>query len=66
MQDFSQDVLVTNRIDEKASLNFVGEELIQNMLNLLNGSKCSKVVYKFRLGKRFVMLTDLTTFREII
>ena len=65
LQDFNPDVMVSVRPDTK-SLNFVSSDMVQDMINQLNGSKCSKLVYKFRLGVRFVMMTDLTTFKELI
>lgn len=67
-QDFSPLIKVNYRPDLciKNSVNFVSDKLIQDMINELNGSKCDHLVYQFRLGGRLVVITDLTTFKEII
>lgn len=68
VHDFGSNVLINHRSElcVKNAVNFNSDALIQDMVNVLNGNKASYLVYQFRLGSRFVMLTDLTTFKEII
>ena len=67
-QDFGPAVRVCNDPDLciNNSVNFLSNVMQQDIINKLNGTKQDYLVYQFRLGPRLVMMTDLTTFKEII
>lgn len=65
MQDLPSNVMTIEYPPAK-SISFVSDSQIQDMLNNTTGTKFDRAVYKLRFDNRLVMITDLTTFKEII
>lgn len=66
LRDLPSTVLILQVSNVSTTYNFQSTLQIQDMLNQKTGTKFDKVVYKFLFGRRQVLVTDLTTFRELV